>query len=189
MCDDGNDQIVDGLIEITIVSFEGDILTSEFLLGMDAVFTDVMLIESGETTTLNGDIGTTIDTRSPPVAEVSILVDSFTVSSIGKTESISNYSLIYTEDSSEFPATWTLNAMGTVGSSEFTGVVTYETPVSFEGAGENYPHTGELLVTDANKATLRLITIDEVNVQIDADYNADGIIDETLYKTWVELEG
>ena len=48
--------------------------------------------------------------------------------------------------------------------------------------------TGELLVTGANNATLRLIAIDDVNIQIEADYNGDGIIDEIMNTTWGELE-
>ena len=45
------------------------------------------------------------------------------------------------------------------------------------------------MVTGSNNATLHLIALDEVNVQIEADYDGDGVIDEVLNMTWVELEG
>ena len=60
--------------------------------------------------------------------------------------------------------------------------------ITFAGSGENFPGTGHLLVTGADNATLLLRTIDDVNVEIDADYDGDGAVDETLFLTWVELE-
>ena len=188
-CDDGTGEIVDGLLAMTIVSIEGDIDTSEFLLGVEMIFTNLTVTESGESTALNGDIGVTLDMLTPAMAEIVVSGDSLTGSYMGKTRTISNFSNTYTEDSSEFPVVWTHTSNGTVGdSSEFAGTVSYETPVKFEGSGENYPHTGELLVTGANNATLRLITIDDINIRIDADYNGDEIVDKTWNKTWVELE-
>ena len=189
MCDDGTGQVVDGLLEMEITSFEGDILTSEFLFGVELALTDFMVTESNETTTANGNVGTTIDTRTPPIVEGSVFGDRFSVTGMGITETIINFSTIYTEDSSAFPVGWTTDSIGTVDSSEIAGAITYETMVEFEGSGEGYPYTGELLVTGADNSTLYLITIDDTNVQIDADYDGDGIIDETLNLTWVELEG
>ena len=188
MCDDGEGQIIDGLLEMEISSFEGDILTSEFLFGIDLVLTDFMVITPTDTITANGDVGTTIDTRTPPIAEGSIFGESFVVSGMGITESITNFSTIYTADSSTFPVSWTNNSMGTVDSSELAGAVRYETPITFEGSGANYPHTGHLLVTGDMGATLLLRTIDDVNVEIDADYDGDGTVDETFMLTWAELE-
>jgi hypothetical protein len=188
MCDDDLGEIIDGLLEMTISSFDGDILTSEFLFGVDLVVTDFMVITPNVTSTANGDVGTTIDTRTPPVAEGSIFGDSFVVSQMGETQSMTNFSTIYTEDSSTFPISWTNNSIGTADSSEFSGSVSYETPMTFEGSGENFAHTGRLLTTGANGATLLLRTIDDVNVEIDADYDGDGTVDETFVLTWSELQ-
>lgn len=188
MCDDGDDEIIDGLLAMKIVSFQGDIYTSDFLLGVDMIFANFMVTESGESTALNGDIGVTLDMRTPAMAKIDVFGDSFTISGMGKTQSISDFSNSYTEDSSEFPSVWTYNGKGTVGCSEFVGTVSYLTPANFEALGENYPHTGQLLVTGANNATLRLIAIDATYIQIDADYDGDEIIDQTLNMTWAELE-
>ena len=188
MCDDGSGTVIDGLLEMTIASFEGDINTGELLFGVDLVVTDFMVTESGETTTANGDIGTTIDTRTPPISEGSVFGDIFSVAGMGKTETISSFSTIYTEDASTFPINWTNNSMGTVDSSGFTGAVTYEALVTFEGSGENYPHTGQLLVTGANNATLLVRVIDDTRVEIDADYDGINGVDETIMMTWAELE-
>jgi len=188
MCDDGEGEIIDGLLEMEITSFEGDILTSEFLFGVDLVLTEFMVITPADTFTANGDVGTTIDTRTPPIAEGSIFGESFVVSGMGVMESITDFSTIYTEDSSTFPVSWTNNSMGTVDSSELAGPVRYETSITFEGSGANYPHTGHLLISGDMGATLLLRTIDDVNVEIDADYDGDGMVDETFMLTWAELE-
>lgn len=188
MCDDGEGETIDGMLEMTITSFEGDVLTSEFLFGVDLLMTEFMVITLTDTMMADGDIGTTVDTRTPPIVEGSIFGDSFVISGMGVTETISMFSTLYTEDSSTFPVSWTNNSMGTVDSSEVSGAVRYETPLAFEGSGANYPHTGQLLVTGAKGATLLLRTIDDVNIEIDADYDGDGSVDETLVLTWAELE-
>lgn len=185
-CDDGTGEVVDGLIEMTIASFSGDILTSQFLLGIDLNITDFSVSFEGRTETANGDIGATIDTRNAPAIEGSVFGDRFTVVGTEGTESLSDFSTIYTESGVD-PFAWTHDAMGTVSSGDFTGAVRYDTPVIFVGEGANYPSEGELLMTGADNATLRLIALDAVNVQIDADYDGDGTIDESLFMTWDEL--
>jgi hypothetical protein len=169
MCNDGTGSVVDGLLEMTITNFDGDLVTSEFLFGVDLVVTDFMVTEEGESNTANGDISTTIDTRTPPVAVGSVFGDSFVVAGMGSTESIRDFLTTYTEDSSVFPIAWTNSSMGEVDSSDFEGFVTYSTPATLQGFGEEYPSIGELLVTGSNGATLHLVTTDNVFVEIFAD--------------------
>lgn len=188
-CDDDVGKIVDGLLKMTITSIEGNFDTSEFLLGVEVIFTNLKVTENTETTALNGDISLTLDMLTPEMNKVNISGNSLTISAMGKTQSLLNFSNTNIVDSGELPIIWTHNSLGTVGnSSEFEGTVSFETPVKFEGAGATYPHTGELLITGTNNATLRLIAIDDVNVQIDADYDGDGVLDHTWYMTWAELE-
>ena len=85
------------------------------------------------------------------------------------------------------PSLVTTTASGTVTSTQFEGAVTYSTPVPFEALADAYPYVGELLVTGANGATLRLVALDEANVRIIADYDGDGATDETIDTTWAEL--
>jgi len=193
-CDDGYDQAVngllDGLLQMTIVRFAGDIYSSEFLLGVELLFSNLMVTEkNGDSIALNGGISATLDMRTPAMAKINVFGESFTISSsaMGKTHA-RNFHYSYTEDASGFPVVSTHNGKGTVASSEFVGTVSYDTPINFEGSEEKYPHTGELRVTGANNASLRLITLDDINIQIDADYNGDNIVDETFNLTWRELE-
>ena len=189
MCDDGTGSVVDGLLEMKITDFQGDLVNAEFLFGVDLVVTDFMVTESGETNTANGDISTTIDTRTPPEAVGSVFGNSFVVAGASSTESIRDFMTTYTENSTIFPIAWTNNSMGTVDSTDLDGFVKYETPVTLQGFGESYPNIGELLVTGLNGSTLHLVTTDDVFVEIFADYDGDGEIDEILSMTWVELEG
>lgn len=185
-CADG-EGVVDGKMQMTIAALAGDPSSSAFLLGLEVVFTAFTLTESDDTVVFNGDIGISLDTRTPSVTTVRVYGDNFSVSSMGQTQSISSFSNTYTVDSSDYPVTWIHNVQGVISSVQLAGSVSYETPVSFEGTGDSYPEKGELLITGANNASLQLVAIDEVDVVIYVDYNGDGNTDETFYMTWAEL--
>ncbi len=186
-CDDGQGQIIDGLLVYSITSFEGDATTGGSLLDITLTFTAFQVTEGTNFYSADGDVSFTLDTRTPPVSVAIMSGSSFTVSSNGSTETLSNFSTSVTENAGMFPSSYTTDAMGTITSTQFDGSVTYDTPVPFESIGEAYPYTGELLVTGANNATLRLIALDEINVRIEADYDGDGAVDETVDTTWDAL--
>ncbi len=186
-CNDGQGQVIDGALEFSITSFEGDATTGQFLLGITLTLTAFQVIEGTNLYGADGDVSLTLDTRTLPVSVATMSGSTFTVSSNSSTETLSNFSTSVTENASMFPSSYTTDAMGTITSTQFDGSVTYDTPVPFESIGEAYPYTGELLVTGANNATLRLIALDEVNVRIEADYDGDGAVDETIDTTWDAL--
>ena len=184
-CDDGIGEVVDGLIEMTITSFDGDIFTESFLLGIDLVVTDFSVTIEGVTEVANGDIGSLADTRQAPTLTSSVFGDLFQVVSNGQTESLSDFRTDLVENGN----TWTNDSFGTINSTELAGSVDYTTTTPFSGVLGEYPNAGVLVVTGANNASLTLTTIDNVSVQIEADYDGNGSIDETIMTTWAELEG
>lgn len=186
-CDDGLGQVIDGLLGMTFTSFVGDALSGEFLLGIGLTVSNFQVTEGADINSANGDVSLSIDTRSPPLTVATTSGSTFSVNSNGRTETLSNFSSTVTNDAGMLPSHITTVAMGTVTSSEFTGSVSYTTPVPFESIGDAYPYTGELLVTGASNATLRLIALDEINVRIEADYDGDGAVDETIDTTWDAL--
>ena len=186
-CDDGQGQVIDGLIVYSITSYEVDATTGGSLLGISLTLTAFQVTEGADFYSADGDVSFTLDTRTPPISVATMSSSTFTVSSNGSTETLSNFSTTVTENAGMFPSSYTTDAMGTMTSTQFDGSVTYDTPVPFESIGEAYPYTGELLVTGANNATLRLIALDEVNVRIEADYDGDGAVDETIDTTWDAL--
>jgi len=187
VCDDGQGQVIDGLLEYSITSFEGDTTTGQMLLGITLTMTAFQVTEGANISSADGDISLTLDSRTPPLYLATMSGSTFTVSNNGITETLSNFSTAVTENASVFPSSYTTDAMGTTTSTMFDGSVTYDTEVPFESSGEAYPYTGELLVTGANNATLRLIALDEANVRIEADYDGDTAVDETIDTTWDAL--
>jgi hypothetical protein len=57
----------------------------------------------------------------------------------------------------------------------------------FEGLDNDYPSTGELLVTGAGGWTVRLITVDNVDIIIEIDSDGMDPVDQTINTTWVEF--
>lgn len=186
-CDDGLGQIIDGLLRMTFTSFEGDPLTGAFLVGMTTTIDNFQVTEGSNVNSVDGDVSVSLDTRTPPIATATTSGNMLTVSVNGNTDTLSNFSSTVTEDMSMMPSLFTLDSMGTITSTRFDGSTNYETPVPFQSIGDAYPFTGELLVTGANNATLRLIALDDVNVRIEADYDGDGAVDETIDTTWDAL--
>jgi hypothetical protein len=186
-CANSYDEEIDGQITMIIKNFTGDINDSATILDVEMRFDNLTVTSSTDTSIMHGDIRVASDMLNEMV-DIIISGDSFTTSSMGNTQSIKNFLSTYTEDSSQFPIALTLSGKGTVVNSEFAGAVNYKTPVIFSAWGDNYPYAGELLITGANNATLHLITLSDIDIQIDADYNGDAIVDETFYMLWSELE-
>ncbi len=186
-CDDGQGQVIDGLIVYTITSFEGNGTIGGSLLGITLTLTAFQVTEEANYYSADGDISISLDTRTPPVSVATMFGNTYSVGSNGGTETLSNFSTTVTENAGMFPSSYTTDAMGTLTSTQFDGSVTYDTPVVFESIGDAYPYAGELLVTGANNATVRLIALDEVNVRIEADYDGDGAVDAIIDTTWDTL--
>ena len=110
-----------------------------------------------------------------------------TVSTAG-TETISAFLTSQTVDTSVIQAEpYTLAATGTIESSRLAGEISYTTPTTFQGAGVAYPFAGEMLITGANNATVRLIALDEINVRIETDTDGDGSVDASEDTTWDDI--
>lgn len=186
-CDDGIGVIIDGLNGTTFTRFEGDLQSAQFLLGLSLRIDNLQVTAGNEFHRADGDIALTVDTTTPMLSVASSNGSLFEVASNAGTDTLRNFSSTVTEDTSMLPGLVTTTAAGTVSSTQFDGAVTYSTPVAFEALGDAYPYTGELQVTGASNATLRLIALDEVNVRILADYDGDGATDETIDTTWSAL--
>lgn len=188
-CDDGLGEVINGIIEMTVVTFTGDLLFGTYILEMDVLLIDFEVATATDRILSNGDSTVSIDTTGNPLIVMSISGDSMTTESTASTETVSEFLTSQTVDASVAPEPYTLSASGTVISSQLTGEITYTTPVTFQGAGAAYPFAGELLVTGANNATVRLIALDEINVRIETDADGDGTIDPggTEDTTWDDI--
>ena len=186
-CDDGNGQVVDGLLEFTIDSFTPNVNPEVFSVAVTLTVTQLMITEGAEFVTSDGDVSVSIDTTVQSRITVTVSGDIFSVTKNNSNDTLRIFSTMVTENTSVFPSAFTTDASGTVESSRFDGSVTYDTPVPFQHFGDAYPFAGELLVTGANDATVRVIALDSTNVRIETDLDGDGAVDETEDTTWEEL--
>ena len=186
LCDEGEGEVVDGTIDFTVGEFTGDILTSLYMVSMDATVTNLQAITGTDTITNNGDATLMLDTMLAPYIEAGVSGTSMTVDSNASSETLSSYSSGQTVDGNLQELPFTLSASGTLDTTQLSGIVQYSTPVTFAGEGLDYPNSGELLVEGVDSSA-RLIAVDNVNVTIEVDSNGDGVIDDTINSTWANL--
>ncbi len=186
-CDDGLGQVINGLIGMTFTEFEGNLLAGRILLRVSLAVQNFQVIEPTESHTTTGNLALTIDSRSQPLTVVTTMGSTLMVDNGRSTETLTDFSSTVTEDTSVFPANFTTEATGSVSSTQFAGVVSYDTPVAFQAMGDGFPYVGEMLVFGTGNASIRITAIDEVSVMIEADYNGDGASDATIETTWAAL--
>jgi hypothetical protein len=185
-CDDGLGDVVNGLMEMSIDAFSGDFSAGVYELTMTLELTNFQLATAADVQNSNGDVTVTLNTLGAPYVTAAVGGTTMTVDGNTETSSLLNYESSQSVDGGQQPAPYTLNALGTLDSSELPGTLAYSTPVAFEGDVGNYPHSGELLVSGADSSA-RLVAIDSVSVRIDIDLNDDGTVDDTIDTTWAAI--
>ncbi len=99
--------------------------------------------------------------------------------------SLSNYHAVRTVNQSTLA--YSVDFEGTIYATGL-GSAHFETTVPFTGTGEDHPSAGTFVATGAIGATVTLIALDNINVQILVDADADGINETTINTTWAALE-
>lgn len=187
LCDEGFGEVIDGTVSLTVRDFAGDIFLGTYLLSMDANVDTLSVATASDTIVGNGDATITLDTTETPYIEARVTGVVLTQDSPGSSETLRNYSSAQTFDGNLSPAIYTMDASGTLESSQLPGDVVYSTVTTFAGNEGEYPNTGVLLVRGDNSSA-RLIAVDATNVRIEIDTNGDGVPDETVNLTWAELD-
>lgn len=192
-CDDGFDEVTNGIVRADIDAFSGDFLGELFNLTMTLTLTDLQVstFENQSTTPTdminsNGALTLSIDTTSFPFVSTSTSGNSLVIASNSSSESLTNFASMFTIDGNIAPAPYTSSSSGTLDSTQLDGVIRYSTPVTFAGLGADFPDSGEFLVEGSN-SSLRLVADNNVDVRILVDLGADGTIDQTINTTWAEL--
>jgi hypothetical protein len=88
----------------------------------------------------------------------------------------------------ESTGAYSLSVDARIYSSELQGFATFETTTPFTGTGDEHPSAGTLVATGAQGATVTLVALDNVNVQILIDADWDGVNETTINTTWDALE-
>lgn len=188
-CDDGDGEVWDGGMDLLVRTFAGDFDADQYLLGADAALDHFSITVPGQAAFVgNGDMRVVSDSRSPPLMTGSVSGALFTLRWDGTTRTLRNFSSEFSEDMSVVPNPFTEEHWGTLSSPLFSGRVDYDTVAILQGAGENPPVAGELLITGKDDATIRLTVLDATNLQLDIDLDGDTVVDETQAATWDTLE-
>jgi hypothetical protein len=185
-CDDGAGQVLSGIYEILVNNFSGDFLEGLFNLNATVTFDGFEVTEGLEMTALNGVATLNLDTSTPPITSVSVSGISLSVSDRTDSATLNNFRTDVTHNAGVAPEVYTMAASGTLTSTLFEGDVIYSTPIPFQGFAGEYPFPGELVVTGAGDASLRLMALDNINLRLEIDPgDGSGIV--TQDSTWVEL--
>ena len=185
-CDEGTGEVVNGMVRMTVDAFVGDLVQGLYDLTATFVLTNLQVTTPADVITSNGTVTVALDTTMLPAIAASISGSSLTTDSNTSSETLGNFQTVQTVDAGVQLSPYTLNSSGTLDSSDLPGVVSYSTPVTFQGFDFDFPSSGEFLVS-AENSSLRLIAVDNVNVRIEIDNDGDGIVDETIDTTWAAL--
>jgi len=190
-CDEGFGEVIDGTIDIVVDAFTGNIFDSAYDVTMTAELMNFQVTTSADTLTSNGDATASLNTLVPSFASASVSGNLMTTDTNRSSEVLTAYTSSQTVNAGLDPAPYTMNASGTLDSSQLTGTITYLTEKTFEGFDVNYPNKGELLVS-AESGSARLVAqINglDVHIEIYSNSTGTGTPDQTIMTTWAELSG
>lgn len=185
-CDQGLGEVINGRMEFTVADFTGDLALGLYRLEMDVLLIDLAVTTATDIITSNGDSTVTVDTTGNPMVLLSISGNSLASVSTASTETITNFLTSQTVNTSVIPEPYTLESSGTVNSSALSGVISFETTVTFQGMGGGYPFAGQLLVT-GNGSAVKLIALTDTTVRIETDPDGDGVFVLLEETTWDDI--
>lgn len=187
-CDDGAGQVLNGVYAIGVNAFSGDLLQGLVHLSAIVTLNGFEITEGLDMTSMDGDVTLDLDTTAPPMTGISVSGNSLSISDNTDTATLTSFRTDVTHDAGVAPEAYTSTASGMLTSTLFEGDVNYSTPIPFMGyVGEN-PFAGELLVTGADGASVRLFALDNVNVRLEIDQgDGSGIVSEAT--TWGQVAG
>lgn len=191
-CDDGEGYAVSGTVDLTVSSYQGDILTYVYLLGFDVTLSDVVIDDGVESVTANASFTLTLDHLDYPKPRVNLAGSQFRLSADGEVINLTNFDHEWTiEMVSEMATKRVTTASGTIEIQSLGGTIDYSTPGAVEAwvwyPDDFDPYYGEILITGADSSVRILVRTSEVTLEIDV--NGDGVVDEYVYTSWSELSG
>lgn len=184
-CADISGQL-NGQLSVRFNSISGDQLGEALNFDVSLTMVDFSVVQSGVTSTGNGDMTLAIRSLSDSEIEASLTGNSLTLTENGTTSTLSNFSIV--ETLNEATGASSANSRGTLQSTEIGGSLSFETTVPFQSVGDDYPFVGTLVITGGNGSSLEFVTFDAANVRLDIDADGDGSFDESVETTWAELE-
>ena len=185
---DASATTINGAVSLTNLIITGDPINeiAPWGLAMTIGLTDLAIADADGTATVNGDLG--IDSSSDDNIIGNGAADSTLVTiqySSGVNEELADYMIVQTFDMNTL--TSSIDTSGTFTSTVLEGSVTFETLQSFVAVADANPSAGEMLISDGTSSVL-VTVIDNVNIQLEIDFDLDGVINRTIVVGWVDLD-
>lgn len=187
-CDRGDGAaILDGILAYVIRTIQGDFANGLFRLILDIELSDFSATnENGARLDVSGVGSLGVDTTAPPFVQTSLRGGE-----AGEPPAdieLSNFVTSLIQDLGS--DTYSIDGGGEVRSSDadFQGVAFYDTLEVLTGEGDQPPDDGVVLIMGAGDATIRVVPIDAVNVELELDLDGDGSVDgPPLTVSWAAL--
>ena len=188
-CDDGAGAVYDGGMTLVVTSFSGDILRDQYLLGADFTLAGFTVTEGNETTIGDGAVELELDLTEPLVSEITMAGPRLDFRSGSDAWILRDFAVSVVEDSRGVNLLTRSAGTGTLEGSGFEGAVDFVTVLPFVATGDDYPASGEVLITGASGATIRATALNPATLQLAIDLDGDSVVDETQQIPWSSVVG
>ncbi len=211
-CNDGDGLVLNGSMDIVVVSFIGtidldpnsvDFFVPPYDFTFDVTLTNLSITEtvSGSTFTTNGNLTLSEATSDGVFFSSELSGNSLTVRTSATSDTLEDFLVLadrhqgtgaYTTDSGGDDGSGVTVCCATLASTALDGTVDYDTTLPFAGVGDNFPGIGEMDITGAtivggilpSKVTVQAVDSQCVRLLVDPD--GQGVTDNIL-TTWVSL--
>jgi hypothetical protein len=152
-------------------------------------FDRLSIAEGNRTSRLDGALAMRLDATAYPMLEYEQSGARLSVTDGTHTVLLRNWNTALSSDQSSLPTAWTLAASGAVDVLEHGGSAVYQTLQPLTGFGEERPEAGVIRIVGGAGASIVVTALSSEQARLDMDYDGDGVIDEAVVVTWLELEG
>jgi hypothetical protein len=197
-CEFEDGEVLDGFLSYVIDGLAGDLGTELYAFSV-ALTLEALELVPGDGSQLeldsllfDGTTGLIVDTRDAPFSKSVVQGSALDLigNGAGLGDGLELLLLGFTTNASddiENPGgAYIFDGNGTLASESFSGELGYESEVPFESDGGGAPFEGELLITGAGGASIRLFA-EGASVRLELDLDGDGSVDETQTTTWDAL--
>jgi len=183
-CDDAEGAVLNGSLRIDVTAFSGDIYSDQFLLGARVTLTNLAITEDGGVTTGNGAFNLDLDLTESLVSDLTVSGAVLDISSGGESWVLRDFAVTVLEDATGIALATRYSGTGTLEGAGFDGAVDFVTVVPLLATGDDFPATGQVLITGANGATIRATVLDAQAIQLAIDVDGDNLVDDTQQVPW-----
>lgn len=184
-CNNGDGFVLDGIFDVEVTSFSGNLFSGVYSLGSDLIFDDYELRADGLIIEVDGRLSS-LETINQSGVTLTDSTDFLTTVTNGREQNLIDYSLTNVVDFET--DTYTIDTYGVLDDGDLGGEVSFDTIQTFTGTGFNSPSSGAMIIEGAEGSSIILTALNSVDVMLEVDANGDNVIDETIVTTWDALD-